>query len=103
MLEDESVAQLQRLLQPIVGDTVELHCNLEPDCRVLVEVGQVEQVLVHLVSNAKDAMPMGGSCAISVHRATDADGRPAVRLAVTDEGVGMDAASASPPCTASSC
>ena len=88
------VTQLQRLLQRSAGDTVHLYCDVEPDCRVLADVGQMEQVLVNLVANARDASPAGGTCAITVARTTDAEGGRWVRLSVSDQGIGMDATTA---------
>jgi two-component system cell cycle sensor histidine kinase/response regulator CckA len=83
------VAGLQRLLQRVAGEQTRVFCDLEPDCRVLADVGQIEQALVNLVTNARDAMPAGGPCAVRVARAKDDGGRTWVRLSVTDEGVGM--------------
>jgi CheY-like chemotaxis protein len=54
-----------------------------------VDPGQLEQSLVNLVSNARDAMPSGGTCTIIIERITDTSGAPRVRLHVEDEGVGM--------------
>ena len=88
----DRTAHLQRFLQRVTGERVPVHCDLEPDCRVCVDIGQIEQVLVNLVANARDAMPDGGSCAISVSQLHRADGARFVRLQVADQGVGMDAA-----------
>jgi CheY-like chemotaxis protein len=87
----EQVLTLRRLLQRVAGEATRLSCDVEPDCRVRADVGQVEQALVNLVSNARDAMPNGGSCVLSVVRMTNDDGAPWVRLQVRDHGTGMDA------------
>ncbi|MBK7906451.1 MAG: response regulator [Gemmatimonadetes bacterium] len=84
------VTQRQRLLQPIVGDRVKLILDLEPDARVSIDAAQMEQVLVNLVANARDAMPGGGRCVLSVQRVTGPTGPEQVRMRVSDEGVGMD-------------
>ena len=84
------VTQRQRLLQPIVGDRVKLILDLEPDARVSIDAAQMEQVLVNLVANARDAMPGGGRCVLSVQRITDPAGPQQVRMRVSDEGIGMD-------------
>ncbi len=86
------ILSLQRLLQRVAGEQTRIVCDVEPDCPVLADIGQVEQALVNLVSNARDAMPKGGTCTISVVRMTNDDGALWVRLRVRDEGVGMDAA-----------
>lgn len=84
------VLTLRRLLQRVAGEQTRVTYNVEPDCRIRADVGQVEQALVNLVTNARDAMPAGGQCTISVVRMTNDDGKIWVRLRVTDEGVGMD-------------
>jgi two-component system cell cycle sensor histidine kinase/response regulator CckA len=83
------VAGLQRLLQRVAGEPMRIFCDLTPDCRVRADIGQIEQALVNLVSNARDAMPAGGECAIRVRPASGADGRALVVIEVTDAGVGM--------------
>ncbi len=86
------IVSLQRLLQRVAGEQTRIVCDVEPDCRILADVGQLEQALVNLVTNARDAMPSGGTCTISAVRMTNDDARTWVRLRVRDEGVGMDAA-----------
>ncbi len=86
------VLTLRRLLQRVAGEQARISCDVEPDCRIRADVGQMEQALVNLVSNARDAMPDGGTCHLSVVRMTNDDGDTWVRVRVTDEGHGMDAA-----------
>jgi len=86
------VDTLRRLLQRLAGEQVRILCDSEPGCRIRADVGQLEQSLVNLVSNARDAMPEGGTCRISVVRMTNDDGKVWVRLRVADDGKGMDAA-----------
>ena len=86
------VVSVQRLLQRVAGEQTRVLCSVEPDCRIRADLGQVEQALVNLVTNARDAMPEGGNCTLSVVRMVNDDGSPWVRLRVSDEGVGMDAA-----------
>lgn len=88
------VAKLQRVLQRVAGDVVRVYCDLEPDAHVRADLGQIEQALVNLVANARDAMPQGGACAIHVDRVTDDGGAQWVRLRVIDAGIGMDGATA---------
>ncbi|MCC7054913.1 MAG: response regulator [Gemmatimonadaceae bacterium] len=86
------VLTLRSLLQRVAGEQLRLSFDVEPDCRIRADVGQVEQALVNLVSNARDATPAGGTCAISVVRMTNDDGSEWVRLRVRDDGSGMDEA-----------
>jgi two-component system cell cycle sensor histidine kinase/response regulator CckA len=91
----ESVSQMMRRL---IGEQIRLVTNLAPQpAVVMADPGQLEQVLVNLAINARDAMPEGGLLEISLARVEDAasldrgiDG-PAVLLAVRDTGTGMDA------------
>ncbi len=84
------VASLRPLLQRVVGEQTRLTNDLEPDCRIRADVGQLEQALVNLVNNASDAMPEGGNCTVSVTRAVSDTGTCLVRLRVIDTGSGMD-------------
>ena len=83
------VSSVERLLQRVAGDRQRLRMELVPDCHVRVDPGQLEQSLVNLVANARDAMPDGGTCIISVSRGADDAGAARVLLRVTDDGVGM--------------
>ncbi len=97
----EVVAGLERLLQRIVGEDRALDI-LSPGQLTVVRAdpSSMEQVIVNLVVNARDAMPNGGKITIGVTSveldAGDAASQPDVapgryvRLAVTDDGVGLD-------------
>ena len=83
------VRGVERLLQRVAGDRQRLRFELVPGCHVRVDPGQLEQSLMNLVANARDAMPNGGTCTISVSRLSS-DSRPTrVLLRVADEGIGM--------------
>ncbi len=84
------VVSMRLLLQRVVGEQTRIICDVEPDCRILADVGQLEQALVNLVNNASDAMPEGGSCMVSVTRAESDTGESWVSLRVSDTGSGMD-------------
>ncbi|HEX5928119.1 MAG TPA: PAS domain S-box protein [Solirubrobacterales bacterium] len=96
------VSDLENLLHRALGERVELKTRFDDDvAAVEADPGQIEQVLVNLAVNARDAMPDGGRLLIEVenaeldeeytymHPATEAG--PYVRLKVSDTGVGMDA------------
>jgi two-component system cell cycle sensor histidine kinase/response regulator CckA len=95
------VADMERLLRPLIGEDVELITRLAPDAGFTrADAGQLEQVLMNLVVNAKDAMPGGGKLAIETqnvvvdesHRRGQNFIRPGnyVMLSVSDTGMGMD-------------
>jgi signal transduction histidine kinase/CheY-like chemotaxis protein len=94
------VRNLQRLLQRIIGEHIEIQTAAESTggC-VLADPGQIEQVIVNLGVNARDAMPRGGRLLIRTVDAELNGASPEVDLTagayiaieVTDTGEGMDA------------
>ena len=99
---NEIITDLVKLLRRLLGEDVTIATALAPDCgHVKADPGQLEQVLVNLSVNARDAMPNGGrlmletrnvdlDAAYPTERVTIPAGRY-VMLAVTDTGTGMDA------------
>jgi PAS domain S-box-containing protein len=83
------VQGIERLLTRVAGERHPLRFELTPECRVRADVGQLEQAVVNLVSNARDAMPDGGVCTIALEHARSSDGDALVRLHVIDRGTGM--------------
>src|SRR5262249_18403012 len=90
-----------RLVRPLIGENVELITVLSPEAtHTRADAGQLEQVLMNLVVNAKDAMPTGGKLTIQTqnividesHRPEQQFIRPGnyVTLSVSDRGMGID-------------
>ena len=98
---NQSVAGLDKMLQRILGEDIDLVRRLAPELGLtLADPGQIEQVLMNLVVNARDAMPAGGKITIETSnmeideeyaaRHLAVKPGPYVQLAVTDTGCGMD-------------
>jgi len=96
------VPNMEKLLKRLIGEHIELRTALAPELgAVQADPGQLEQVIVNLAVNARDAMPDGGRLTIETGNAQldasyveeHAPVRPGpyVLLAVTDTGTGMDA------------
>ncbi len=99
---DTVVANMEKMLRRLIGEDVELVISRDADLGcVKADPGQVEQVLMNLAVNARDAMPNGGRLTIDVasvdlnEAAVKEPGHPEpgpyVMLTVTDTGVGMNA------------
>jgi len=98
---NDLVTGLENMLSRIIGDDVELDVDLDPETGCTrVDPALLEQVILNLVVNARDAMPDGGRVSIrttsmpvpSEESPARDDGRRLVELAVTDTGVGVDPA-----------
>ena len=97
------IGRVETLLRRTIGDDVQLVTRFEPRlARVNADPGQIEQVLMNLAINSRDAMPTGGFLTIETATLTlDAafakqhpGSSPGIHamIAITDTGVGMDAA-----------
>jgi PAS domain S-box-containing protein len=97
------VDNMDKMLRPLLGENVELRAMPAPNLHaVRADPNQIEQVILNLAINARDAMPQGGKLTIetanvdldehyAARHATVVPG-PHVMLAVSDTGTGMDAA-----------
>ena len=94
------VANMENILRRLIGEDIELLADLEKDAAtVLVDPVQIEQVIINLAVNARDAMPDGGRLVIQTKNAVldDSFARehpsvvpgPHVVLSISDNGVGM--------------
>ena len=96
------VSDMEKMLCRLIGEDIELTTMLDPELgRVKADVSQVEQTIMNLAVNARDAMPQGGKLTIETnnkeidtafarnHSFPVRQG-PYVLLSVTDTGVGMD-------------
>ncbi|MBI4350401.1 MAG: response regulator [Elusimicrobia bacterium] len=95
----------QKLLKRLVGENIELALDLpEEECRIKADPGQLEQILMNLVVNARDAMPGGGGVSIKTENVELGEKQarmqlethpgPHVMISVTDTGSGMDSGTA---------
>ena len=94
------VGELKSMLAHISGTEIDLSFELSATPVVYVDPGQLEQVIVNLVANARDAMPTGGTVSIATGVASLAAGYESSRLAldpgsyavltVSDRGVGIE-------------
>ncbi|MBI3653082.1 MAG: PAS domain S-box protein [Acidobacteria bacterium] len=97
------INDMQKMLQRVIGEDIELSIHLDTALHhVRADVGQLEQVLLNLLVNARDAMPRGGTILLET-RNTSVDEAYAsqhleahpgnyVMLAISDPGIGMDSA-----------
>jgi two-component system, cell cycle sensor histidine kinase and response regulator CckA len=95
------VTDMERLLRPLIGEDIELTTSMAANLGCTrADAGQLEQVIMNLVVNAKDAMPNGGKICIRTATVTlDNSYRPEntlikqgpyVMISVSDNGQGMD-------------
>jgi PAS domain S-box-containing protein len=99
---NDLVEDVEKMLRRLIGEDVQLRTTLAKDVgNVRADPGQLEQVIMNLVVNARDAMPTGGKVTIETQNAelseAYAEGHlpvvpgAYVMLAVSDTGIGMDA------------
>ncbi|MBI4683652.1 MAG: response regulator [Nitrospirae bacterium] len=98
---NEIVNRVENLLRRIIGEDIELKITLtDEDLTVIVDSGQIEQVLMNLATNARDAMPNGGTLTICTELTKPDEEFITVNnhekawryalISVSDTGIGMD-------------
>ncbi|MGA1993376.1 MAG: ATP-binding protein [Bryobacteraceae bacterium] len=98
---NELVLDMDKMLRRVIGEHIELVAALSPDAGMIhADAAQIEQVIMNLVVNARDAVPDGGRIAIETASETIEEeaargGSPTIPgeyvvLSVLDNGVGMD-------------
>ena len=99
---NDTVSEIERMLRRLIGEDIAFHTSLDASAgTVMVDPGQLEQAIVNLVVNARDAMPAGGTLTIETKRRRLPMQRDGVMgpllpgeyamLTVHDTGVGIDA------------
>ena len=98
---NDVVSDMNKMLRRLIGEDIRFNARFDPELKpIKADPGQIEQVLVNLVVNSRDAMPQGGSLTIeTANFESDAEfaGKHLglapghyVMLAVSDSGCGMD-------------
>jgi len=99
---NQIIQETDKMLKRLIGEDIELYMALEPQLwKVNADPGQIDQVIMNLAVNARDAMPRGGKLTIETanveldkkylraHAVEEQPG-PYVRLSMSDTGIGMD-------------
>jgi len=99
---NEVILELKKMLNRLIGEDIKISFDLDPNLkRIKADIGQVDQIIMNLVVNSRDAMPDGGSITIEtanfkgedfsslVKTSPDADNY--IRLSISDTGTGIKA------------
>jgi two-component system, cell cycle sensor histidine kinase and response regulator CckA len=85
---NETITSMTAMLDRVLGGRITLAADLDPlPCLVRADRGQIDQVVLNLAVNARDAMPRGGTLSLATRRSVDGSN---VLLRIADTGVGMD-------------
>ncbi|HEY6035009.1 MAG TPA: response regulator [Kofleriaceae bacterium] len=99
---DELLGNMEKMMQRVLGEDIELARRAQTVRPVKADPSSIEQVVMNLIVNARDAMPTGGALTLEtrnveldedhVRRSVAKRAGPHVMIAVTDTGIGMDEA-----------
>jgi CheY-like chemotaxis protein len=87
------ISGVEKMLRRLIGEDVSFKVQLAPDLAPIVaDPGQLEQVILNMVVNARDAMPKGGALSITTEMVgATPDGKgPWAAISIRDTGAGMD-------------
>src|SRR5262249_32793623 len=98
---NKTVSEMERMLRRLIAENIELVTVLDPELgNVKADPGQIEQVIMNLAVNARDAMPNGGKLTIETANGMIDESQspelagsrpgPYVMLSIADTGQGMD-------------
>jgi signal transduction histidine kinase/CheY-like chemotaxis protein len=86
------ISEMNELIDRTVGERIEVATELGAmPCRIEADRGQLQSAILNIVSNARDAMPSGGTLTIRTNSVVQAAGSKAVEIEIADTGAGMDA------------
>jgi hypothetical protein len=84
------VQEMDRMLRRVLGEEIELTVRLAPELKaVRADPGQIEQVILNMAVNARDAMPSGGKLLIETKNSSQPS-TDSVNISISDTGIGMD-------------
>ncbi len=87
------IRAMEPFLSSLLPKQVQLNFDVVPDvCRCFIDPVQLQQVVLNLVVNGRDAMPGGGELSLKLWKETRGDGAQVAILTVTDSGTGIDPA-----------
>ncbi len=87
---NEVVADTEQLLRGVLEEDVEFVVSLDPaPCRVVIDRGELERLLLNLIANSRRAMPHGGLLTVQTTRTAGPEDGALVQLTVRDTGTGM--------------
>jgi signal transduction histidine kinase/CheY-like chemotaxis protein len=88
---NELIGEMDDLLDRTMGERVKVITDLSAPCRVEADRAQLQSAILNIASNARDAMPDGGTLTVATLDTESSEGRPMVAIAISDTGEGMDA------------
>jgi CheY-like chemotaxis protein len=84
------VAGMTDLLDRTMGERIKIETSFEGTCPVIADRNQLQSAILNVASNARDAMPDGGTLSISVSTVPSGSDERMAAVAISDTGIGMD-------------